>query len=158
MRIGAAHLGLALAASCAGACAATPAKEAASAAAEVEGVTLGVLADSAIPSGECGMVLWALDDERPNAVFRYLVGKKADIVRGGARAELTRSSAEGAAGYGVSERQTFVDGAGLSLTVDARFGLSFEGGSYLEKGVIIVETAEGWRTVVPVAGLAGCRP
>jgi hypothetical protein len=104
------------------------------------------------------MVLWAIDAERPSPVFRYVAGKKADAVRDGARLELTRTRAEGAAGFGVSERQTFEDGAGLSLAVDARFGLSFEGGSYLEKGVIVIETAQGWRTVIPVAGLAGCRP
>lgn len=139
-------------------CASTSSPDAPTGEAAGEGVTLGVLADSAIPKGECGMVLWAIDDDRPNPVLRYLVGKKADIVRSGTAVELTRSAAEGAAGFGVYEHQEFDDGGGLKLAVDAKFGVAFDGGSYLEKGVIVIETKEGWRTVTPVAGLAGCRP
>lgn len=123
-----------------------------------DGVSLGVLADSAIPKGDCGMVLWALENDHPSPVFRYLVGKKADVVLGKSPAQLERAETEGASGFGVYEHQSFVDGAGLSLVIDAKFGLQFDGGSYLEKGVIIVEAPGGWRTVVPVAGLAGCRP
>jgi hypothetical protein len=38
-----------------------------------------------------------------------------------------------------------------------RFSLGFDGGVYLERGLIVVEALDGWRTVAPSAGLAGCR-
>lgn len=152
-------LAAALAPLLAAGCAATGSNVAAPAAPSGEGATLGALADSAIPKGECGMVLWAIDEDRPHPVFRYLVGKnRADVMRGGAGVSLTRTAGEGASSYGVFERQTFDSGAGLTLAVEARFSLPFDGGSYLEKGVIVAETGEGWRTLIPVAGLAGCRP
>ena len=131
-------------------------------AARVEGpvgdaAVLSPLTDSAIPKGECGMVLWTLDDDRPAPVFRYVVGKEADVVIDGKPTRLVRGAFTGAGGFGVAEQQTFVDDAGLSVTVEARFSLGFDGGNYLERGVISIETAGGWKTVIPAAGIAGCR-
>jgi hypothetical protein len=45
----------------------------------------------------------------------------------------------------------------MEVSVDARFSVGFDGGVYLERGLITVEAADGWRTVIPSAGLAGCR-
>jgi hypothetical protein len=104
------------------------------------------------------MVLWTLDEERPAPIFRYISGKEADIVIGGKATRLTRSDMSGATGFGVAERQTFVvDEGGLTLRVEAQFSLGFDGGSYLQRGVIAIESAGGWKTVVPSAGIAGCR-
>ena len=141
-----------------------PGAEAASgaAAARAEGpvgdaAALSPLSDSAIPKGECGMVLWTLDGDRPAPIFRYVVGKDADLVIDGKPTRLVRSDFTGSGGFGVAERQTFANDAGLSVTVEARFSLGFDGGNYLERGIISVETAGGWKTVVPAAGIAGCR-
>jgi hypothetical protein len=119
-------------------------------------IELGALPEAAIPKGECGMVLWTLDEQRPQPVFRYVAGKSADIVLAGERETLSRTDASGATGFGISEQQTF-SREGVLVRVIARFSLGFDAGTYLERGVISIETADGWRTVVPAAGIAGCR-
>ncbi len=127
----------------------------ASADAGVQG--LQPLADAAIPSSECGMVLWTLEGRRPAAVFRFVSGKQAQINIAGKPVNLTRTDYDGASGYGVFERQVFESGDGVAVEVTARFGLSFDGGAYLEQGLIKVRDAAGWSMVSPTAGIAGCR-
>lgn len=103
------------------------------------------------------MVLWTLDENRPLAVFRYVAGKQAEIVIGRTPVTLSRGEIGGASAFGVFEKQKFTSEDGLALSVDVRFSIGFDGGSYLERGLITIEDAEGWRTVAPTAGLAGCR-
>ncbi len=121
------------------------------------GVALGPLANASLPSGECGMILWTLDESRPAPVFRYIAGKNADIVIGGRLISLSRVEGSGATGYGVFERQTFSGPDGLTVKVDSRFSLGFDGGSYLERGLVSVVSPDGWKAVSPAAGIAGCR-
>lgn len=118
--------------------------------------TAGALPDAALPKGECGMILWTLDIERPIPVFRAVSQKGAEIVIDGKLLELQLSGAEGGSGFGVYEIQNF-SGDGLTVNVRVKFGLGFEGGSYLERGLVSIEKADGWKTVIPAAGIAGCR-
>lgn len=120
-------------------------------------LALGAIAEPGLPKGECGMVLWTLDEERPSPVFRYLAGKQGDMNIGGAPVTLTLVEASGASAFGVSERQIFTGAAGYRVSVTVRFGLGFDGGTYLERGLVSVETPDGWSAVAPAAGLAGCR-
>ncbi|MEE2691793.1 MAG: hypothetical protein VX640_09670 [Pseudomonadota bacterium] len=120
-------------------------------------VTLNALADASLPSSSCGMILWTLDQNRPAPIFRYVAGKSAEIVIGGKPLELARTEGTGAAGFGVFERQTFAGPDGLTVKVESRFSLGFDGGSYLERGLVSVESPDGWRAVSPAAGIAGCR-
>lgn len=119
-------------------------------------LSIGSLADAAIPAGECGMILWTLEAQQPAAVFRMVSGKGGEIVINGAKTALTLTQSGGASGFGVSEEQAFASG-GVRISVKMRFGLGFEGGTYLERGLLTVEDASGWRTVIPAAGVAGCR-
>ena len=118
--------------------------------------TAGALPDAALPKGGCGMILWTLDIERPIPVFRAVSQKGADIVIDGKLRSLQLVSADGGAGFGVFETQKFA-GDGLTVNVRVRFGLGFEGGSYLERGLVSIEKSDGWKTVIPAAGIAGCR-
>lgn len=119
-------------------------------------VTAGALPDAALPKGGCGMILWTLDIERPVPVFRAVSQKGAEIVIDGELRQLTLSEADGGAGFGVYESQKFT-AEGLAVSVRVRFGLGFEGGSYLERGLVSIEKDDGWKTVIPAAGIAGCR-
>ena len=122
------------------------------------GALLTRIAAPSIPKGRCGMVLWTAEGERPAPIFRFVSQEKATISVGGEEVVLERTQARGASGFGVSEEQIFVSEAeGLQVKVVAYFGLGFDGGSYLERGLITVETLDGWRSVTPAAGLAGCR-
>ncbi|HBS33078.1 MAG TPA: hypothetical protein DEA40_15290 [Parvularcula sp.] len=118
--------------------------------------TAGALPDAALPKGGCGMILWTLDIERPIPVFRAVSEKGAEIVVDGKLRQLALAEADGGAGFGVYEIQKFT-GDGLTVSVRVRFGLGFEGGSYLERGLLSIEKADGWKTVIPAAGIAGCR-
>ncbi|MDZ7627771.1 MAG: hypothetical protein U5J99_05090 [Parvularculaceae bacterium] len=102
------------------------------------------------------MILWTLDVAQPVPVFRAVSQKGAEIKLDGVVRKLSLSDAGGVAGFGVFETQTFA-GEGLTVTVKVRFGLGFEGGSYLERGLVSIERSDGWKTVVPAAGIAGCR-
>lgn len=140
-------------------CASTKSKTSANVAAPAgEGVILGAIPESNIPKGSCGMVLWTLAPDRPTPVFRYVAGKGAELVIAGAPVTLTLTTAGGGSAYGVSEEQAFSSVSGdLRVTTKARFGSAFDGGAYLERGIVAVESTDGWRTVIPSAGLAGCR-
>lgn len=133
------------------------APQSADAAAPQEGAILGGLTDASLPAGACGMVLWTLDAQRPVPVFRFVAGKGGEIVVNGAAVNLTRVTADGASSYGVFEEQGFLADDGLRVEVGVRFSLGFDGGSYLERGLIKVVSSDGWSTVAPSAGLAGCR-
>ncbi|WP_375202903.1 hypothetical protein [Hyphococcus sp.] len=115
------------------------------------------IADAKLPDESCGMVLWTLEGRRPAAVFRFVSGDEADINIAGKPVTLKRTDYSGAAGFGVFERQTFDSGDGVSVEVSARFGLGFEGGAYLEQGLIKVRDKSGWSMVSPTAGIAGCK-
>jgi hypothetical protein len=119
-------------------------------------IVVGALAEAALPKGECGMILWTLDGDKPAPILRVIAGKNADMNINGAPVKLAITGAEGASGFGVTESQTLTF-EGFTATVSVRFGLGFDGGSYLERGLVTVESASGWRTVIPAAGVAGCR-
>lgn len=124
------------------------------------GVVLGSLGAATLPGGQCGMLLWTTDgaDASPVFIFRYVAGGAAQVVVNGKPTELARVETEGATGFGVAERQKFTSGAGLTVEVSLKFGTAFEGGTWLQNGYVAAETADGWRTVAPAAGIAGCRP
>lgn len=122
-----------------------------------EGIILTRIAEPSLPKGDCGMVLWTAEGERALPIFRYVSEKNGEINIGNVQVKLTRTSFTGTSGFGVFERQEFTSEAGAVVTIVVNFGLGFDGGVYLERGLLTIETAEGWRTVVPAAGLAGCR-
>ena len=116
------------------------------------------IANSELPSGKCGMILWTLEADRPAPVFQYLSGEDARLALNGVPLNLSRTSAGGTTAFGVSETQIFADATGVyAVKVSVTMGLGFEGGTYLERGLISMEGPDGWRTVTPVAGVAGCR-
>lgn len=122
-----------------------------------EGVILGPLAEPGLPRGGCGMILWTLDENRPAPVFRYISGKQGEILIAGVSTPLILQTANGASAYGVFEELVFSGPDALRVSVSVNFSLGFDDGSYLERGLIAVENGQGWRTVTPAAGLAGCR-
>ena len=117
---------------------------------------LGRIAQSAIPAGECGLVLWTLEAQQPMPILRQIAGKGAEIVIDGKAKTLPLVSTSGRTAFGVSETTRF-EGDGVVASVVVQFGLGFDGGAYLERGVITIDRPDGWRLVSPAAGVAGCR-
>ncbi|MEL6359787.1 MAG: hypothetical protein AAFR21_01780 [Pseudomonadota bacterium] len=122
-----------------------------------EGIILSGIDQSALPKGKCGMILWTVDEARPKSIFRFISGDDAEVGLNGSLVQLPLIEASGANSYGVSEWQAFVSDRGVRIDVKVKFGIGFEGGSYLQEGIISVEDPTGWRTVAPAAGIAGCR-
>lgn len=119
-------------------------------------VMIGALADASLSKGECGMILWTLEETQPAPILKLTSGKSAEMMVNGALVKFAITETSGAAGFGVFEDQTLA-AEGYAATVKVRFGLGFDGGSYLERGLVTIEAPSGWRTVVPAAGVAGCR-
>ena len=120
--------------------------------------TLGALQQANIPEKSCGMILWTLEAQRPSAIFRFVVGESGEVVIGGRLMSLARVDVSGASDFGVSENQIFTNEEGVEVEITSRFGLGFDGGAYIERGLIKVRDASGWSIVAPAAGIAGCRP
>jgi hypothetical protein len=121
------------------------------------GVVLGKLQNANLPAGACGMLIWMMDGDAPSPVFRYVSGAAGQISVSGKTLELARIETEGASNFGVHERQKFTSGAGMTVDLKVEFGTPFEGGLWLQNGLVAIESGDGWRTVAPVAGVAGCR-
>ncbi len=154
------RFGLILFLMCAAACATssqTPPRNVAADAGIDNPLLLTALPDSALPEGKCGMILWTLESDKPMAILRYVVGEGGEIAINGALSKIKLEDASGVSAFGVFERQTFVGETELIAAVTFQFGLGFDGGSYLERGLITVEAANGWRLAAPTAGIAGCR-
>lgn len=119
--------------------------------------TLSALYDSKLPERSCGMILWTLDAQRPSPVFRYIVGEQANIVVGGVDMQLVRTRATGESVFGIFQNQEFESVDGVRMEVTSRLGSGFDGGVYLERGLVKVYAPDGWSIVAPAAGIAGCR-
>ncbi len=123
-----------------------------------DGYILTALQSSSIPKGKCGMILWTLERDRPSPIFRYLAQEEAEFAVNNAPITAALTKAFGASAFGVAENQEFIDEDGaLKINVDVRFGLGFDGGAYVQSGLISIETQDGWRFVTPAAGIVGCR-
>lgn len=121
------------------------------------GVVLGKLANPTLPTGGCGMLIWMLEGDAPTPVFRYVSGAAAQISVAGKTLELARIETDGVSNFGVFEKQKFTSGAGATVEITIEFGAPFEGGAWLQNGLIAIDSEDGWRSVAPVAGVAGCR-
>ena len=117
---------------------------------------VGSLPEASIPMGACGMILWTLDQARPSAIFRQVAGKGAEINLDGAVASLDLVQADGRSESAVFDQQRFSAGE-ITVEVRVNFSQGFDGGSYVERGLVSIEKPDGWRTVIPAAGIVGCR-
>ena len=103
------------------------------------------------------MVLWTLEGQRPLPVFKYVDGDGAYVNLSHAPITMQRHDYAGVADFGVFEQQTFKSEGDLTVEVEASFGLDFDGGAYLQNGLIKLSDETGWSMVAPAAGIAGCR-
>jgi len=126
-------------------------------AAQSDRFALTALPSSLLPGGTCGMVLWTLDANKPVPVLRYVAGKAGEFRINGVPHELIQVDSSGQAEFGVFSDQRYAAGKDISVNVDIVFGQGFDGGTYIERGVIRVDKPDLGTLVTPVAGLAGCR-
>lgn len=121
----------------------------------------GALADAQIPSGRCGTILWTKSGADQVAVFRSVDDGTASMVIDGEPVALALTGRGGQTRVGIPATQAFVaqtPGGPLKVVMRGVWGQSFPAGSYVARATINVTGPDGWARVVPVAGIAGCRP
>ena len=121
----------------------------------------GALKGYGIPSGRCGMVLWARAGKAAVPIFQTLDSGKGVMEIDGEQATLTRVRVNGVARAGMPQMQVFQtrlsDGRSVEIEANTVWGEAFPGGSYVERGTISLTGSDGWSRVTPVAGIAGCK-
>lgn len=122
-----------------------------------DAVFLTNLGVSNLPNGKCGMVLWTIDESRPIPVLRYVAGETGVVRFNQQPYELIRLTLDGQGAYGVFQEQSFAAGQDIRISVSIEFGQAFDGGTFLDRGIIRVERPDTATLVTPIAGLAGCR-
>lgn len=123
------------------------------------GLRLEALPTQTLATGQCALFLWARTTP-PRRVFMALQDPAVARIRiKGRSVDLPRTAAEGESAYGHSPMQRY-EGEGITLTMsiqmDARSGLV--GGAVIPTGSLEYRDAEGWETIIPVAGMVGCQP
>ncbi len=121
----------------------------------------GALGSYSIPSGRCGMVLWARAGTETVPIFQALDDGNGLMEIDGRRTGLSRQSVRGQARAKMPQIQEFsahsADGSLITVEAVTVWGTSFPGGSYVERGTLTLTGADGWQRVMPVAGIAGCK-
>lgn len=130
--------------------------------ADTEAPDLGALGTAyAMPRGRCGMILYTQAAGRTVPIFRSLDDATALMQIEGDMTALQLTGARGEVRVSQSEQQAYIarmaDGSKVEVEVEARWGLTFPGGSYVERALITLTGADGWRRVLPSAGIAGCK-
>lgn len=118
---------------------------------------LGALPPQALPPRGCAAYLWSRADRR----FVAVAGADPASLRlalDGRATDLPRESQTGAGAFGLPDRAGYRLGdltATLEMTVQPRAEIS--DGAVVSEATLTIARAGGDATVVPVAGLIGCR-
>lgn len=119
------------------------------------------LANSAIPSGQCGMILWSQIGSRTVPIFQSVGITQARMTLENEPVDLLLAHQTGMLRLGMGNRQEFITEATNTGAAGAKlrfeWGQPFPGGSYVQRGTLTVSGADGWERVMPVAGIAGCK-
>jgi len=119
-------------------------------------IEVGALAPRNLAAGQCAMFLW-MKQGRAQFVF-YAESDGTAVMRlNGEERRFSRIAAEGDPAFGQYTRQRFDAGdweLALTVAVEARRGLL--GGAVIPRGALRVVEPEGWKRVLPVAGLIAC--
>ncbi|WOI54378.1 hypothetical protein [Parvularcula sp. LCG005] len=130
--------------------------------ARTEAPDLGALPTYGIPRGRCGMILYTLSGSKSLPVFRSTDEGRGLVEINGALTELSLVGRGGETRMAVPSSQYFrgqqADGTEVTVAAVTSWGTSFPSGSYVEAGTLTITAADGWSRVLPVAGIAGCRP
>lgn len=121
-------------------------------------IAVGALAPRELSNGQCAMFLWARQAQTRFIFFAGSDGTAAMRLNGEERS-FVRTAAEGNPAFGQFARQRFEAGdwqLALTVEVEARRGLM--GGAVIPRGALRVSEPEGWKRVLPVAGLIACGP
>lgn len=120
-------------------------------------VEIGALAPRELKQGQCAMFLWAKRSRTRFVFFAQSKGKAVMALNGKERV-FERTAAEGNPAFGQFTKQRFkTDAFTLALTVEVEARKGVVDGAVIPRGALRVSASEGWKRVLPVAGLIACK-
>jgi len=131
--------------------------------ARTEGPDLGGIGQYGIPPGRCGMILYTRSGSRAVPIFRSTDDGSGLMDVDGELRGLELVARAGESRMNIPSDQYFTANAAeparnLTVAVQTHWGQGFPSGSYVKDGTLTIKAASGWSRVVPVAGIAGCKP
>ncbi|MGV6821022.1 MAG: hypothetical protein ACWA5T_11070 [Parvularcula sp.] len=131
--------------------------------ARTEGPDLGGISQYGIPPGRCGMILYTRSGSRAVPIFRSTDDGAGLMDVDGELRGLELVGRAGETRMNIPSDQFFTANAdeparNLTVAVRTHWGQGFPSGSYVKDGTLTIKAASGWSRVVPVAGIAGCKP
>ena len=108
--------------------------------------------------GECGLFLWSVSGEPTFMFFSKATTGSALILLGEQPEPLTQQSASGDIfGQFMTEQVWRTSSTGQLVEVFLEAGQVLLDGQRVSSGRLTVADAEGWETIIPVAGARACR-
>ena len=108
--------------------------------------------------GECGLFLWSVSGEPTFMFFSKATTSSGLILLGEEPEPLTQVSAAGDIfGQFMTEQVWRTSSTGQSIEVFLEAGEALLDGQRVSSGRLTVADAEGWETIIPVAGARACR-
>ncbi len=135
--------------------AAKPAPEASA----LSGVPDEGLPPQRLAPGKCGLFLWGMSAPRKFVFFAESPVTTGLVLLDGQPVSLPVTAAGGEVfGQFVSELRFADVASGREVEVTLKPGEVLEGGQRVDSGNIVIRTAEGWETILPVTGVRACIP
>lgn len=131
---------------------------------EPEAGALSGVPDEGLPPqrlapGKCGLFLWGMSAPRQFVFFAESPVTTALVLLEGQPVSLPVTAAGGEVfGQFVSQLKFADAAAGREVEVTLKPGEVLEGGQRVDSGNIVIRTAEGWETILPVTGVRACIP
>ncbi|MAK62214.1 MAG: hypothetical protein CMK09_14690 [Ponticaulis sp.] len=112
----------------------------------------------ALEVGECGLFLWTRR-EQPQFVFHSRAGTEtARLWFDGATLDLNRTALGGDVFGQQLTEQDFAMSDGRAVQLRMTPGDQLIGGQRVPEASLTVIDAEGWKTLIPLAGVTACQP
>ncbi|MBA3070120.1 MAG: hypothetical protein FP825_16750 [Hyphomonas sp.] len=144
---------------CAGTPRTTTAETAQATAAAIDSVPAGGLPPQRLEPGQCGLFLWGMSAPRKFVFFSEATSGTALALLDDMPQKLRMTSAAGDVFGQFLTDMEFQDAAtGRSVHILINPGEPLEGGQRVDTGNLLVRSADGWETILPVTGVRACMP
>ena len=111
-----------------------------------------------LASGECGLFLWTLAEPRSFVFFSKAGSESALVLLNGEAVRMPQTDADGDLfGQFMTDMRYVLSGGDSTLSVFIQPGDQLEQGQRTQTARLTFTDAEGWETIVPVAGVRACQ-
>ena len=115
------------------------------------------LSARALDAGECGLFVWAADEEKQFIMFSQSEKQTGVWFNGTEEVKLTIQKQSGTVWYRQFDDIIYKEANGAPLGLELRDTQSIRNGTRFKAGLLKHTSSEGWEVVTPVVGLATCQ-